>query len=146
MDDGTTIALGIQIAVCAAMMLLMTLTHVLGLLFISKSLRLRADRLQEQAFGFRAVGLMCATGVLLFILHTVEIWMFAGLYLYVGAMQTVEEALYYSASAYATLGRTADYFPPNWRLVGAVEALIGFLLIGWSTAFVVSKANKLMPD
>ena len=47
--------------------------------------------------------------------------------------------------AYATLGRTADYFPPDWRLIGALEALIGFLLIGWSKAFIVSKANRLMP-
>ena len=60
-------------------------------------------------------------------------------------MQTVEEALYYSASAYATLGRGAEFFPADWRLIGALEALIGFLLIGWSTAFIVSKVNRLMP-
>jgi hypothetical protein len=58
-------------------------------------------------------------------------------------MQTLEEALFYSASAYATLGWTADYFPPEWRLIGAIEALVGFLMLGWSTAFVVATMNRL---
>jgi hypothetical protein len=42
------------------------------------------------------------------------------------AIGSLEAALNCSASAYATLGRTADYFPADWRLVGAFEALIGF--------------------
>jgi hypothetical protein len=85
-------------------------------------------------------------GLLLLGLHTLEIGIFAAFYLWIDAMQTIEESLYYSAAAYATLGRTADYFPSDWRLMGAIEALIGFLLIGWSTAFIVSKVNRLMPD
>ena len=89
---------------------------------------------------------MSGMGLLLLILHTLEIAIFAVFYLLINAMQTMEESLYYSASAYATLGRTADYFPADWRLMGALEALIGFILIGWTTAFIVSKANRLMPD
>ena len=63
-------------------------------------------------------------------------------FLLVSAMN-LPEALFYSASAYATLGWTADYFPTSWRLIGAVEALIGFILIGWSTAFMVTTMRKL---
>lgn len=50
---------------------------------------------------------------------------------------------HYSASAYATLGQAGEYPTYEWRLVGAIESLIGFLLIGWSTAFIVSKVDKL---
>jgi hypothetical protein len=85
-------------------------------------------------------------GFTLLLLHSLEIGLFGAFYLWVGGVETVKEALFYSASTYTTLGRTAEYFPPDWRLIGAFEALIGFLLIGWSTAFIVSKANKLMPD
>ena len=60
-------------------------------------------------------------------------------------IETLDEALYYSAAAYATLGRTGEFFPEAWRLIGAFEALIGFLMIGWSTAFITSKATRLMP-
>ncbi|WP_396593021.1 ion channel [Brevundimonas sp. R86498] len=127
-------------------MLVMTVVHALGLTAISKVLKLRKDRLKEMSFSFRSISLLSATGLLLLSLHTFEIAIFAGFYLLIDAMGTVEEALYYSASNYATLGRTDDYLPPDWRLIGALEALIGFLLIGWSTAFIVSKSNRLMPD
>lgn len=127
-------------------MLVMTVTHALGLTGISKLLNLRKEHLKEMSFSFKSIALMSGMGLLLLVLHALEIGVFAGFYLLIDAMQTLEEALYYSASAYATLGRTADYFPPDWRLMGALEALIGFLLISWSTAFMVSKASRLMPD
>jgi hypothetical protein len=145
-EEGTqTIALGKQIGSVAGVMLVLTVTHALGLTGISKVLRLRGERLEEMSFSVRCIALLSAMGLLLFALHALEITIFALFYLAIGAMEGIEEALYYSASAYATLGRTAEYFPSDWRLVGALEALIGFLLIGWSTAFIVSKTDKLMP-
>jgi hypothetical protein len=134
--------LAIQLGVSALMMLVMTLVHGIGLFSISRVLKLKDDHLEEQEFNFESILRMCGIAMLLFALHTLEIWIFAVVYLVV-AMQSLEEALYYSASAYATLGRTADYFPQDWRLLGAMEALIGFLMIGWSTAFIVSKVNKM---
>jgi ascorbate-specific PTS system EIIC-type component UlaA len=35
-------------------------------------------------------------------------------------------------------------FPEEWRLVGALEALVGFLLIGWSTAFMVQTLRRII--
>ena len=144
--DVETVALGKQLVAAAGMMLAVTLTHALGLIAISKTLRLREQRLKEMEFDWRSLGLAAGMALMLLMLHSFEIGLFALFYLGIGAMHTLEESLYYSASAYATLGRTADYFPEDWRLLGALEALIGFLMIGWSTAFVVSKANRLMPD
>lgn len=141
--ESETIELGLQLGASALLVLLMTIVHGLGLVGISKLLNLKGDRLKELDFDSRAIILMCGMALLLFALHILEIWIFAAFYLLIGAMTTLENALYYSASAYATLGRTADYFPDDWRLIGALEALIGFLLIGWSTAFIVSRFNRL---
>ena len=121
----------------------MTVIHSLGLLGISRILRLDESRLEEHELNFSAMALMGMLGLSLFALHIAEIFVFAGFYLAVGALESLEEALYYSASAYATLGRTAEYFPEDWRLIGALEALVGFLLIGWSTAFMVGTMRKL---
>lgn len=140
-----TVTLGKQLVASAGMMLVITIVHALGLTGISKALDLRKEHLKELNFSFKSISLLSGMGLLLLCLHTLEIAVFSAFYLSVGAMQTVEEALYYSASAYSTLGRTADYFPSDWRLIGALEALIGFLMIGWSTAFIVSKVNKIMP-
>ncbi len=145
-EGAQTVTLGKQLAAAGGMMLVMTVTHAFGLTGISKLLNLRKEHLQEMSFSLKSIALMSGMGLLLLGLHAFEIGIFAGFYLLIDAMQTLEESLYYSASAYATLGRTADYFPADWRLIGALEALIGFLLISWSTAFMVSKASRLMPD
>ena len=82
----------------------------------------------------------------IFALHLVEIAIFALFYLAVDALQTVEAALYFSMSAYSTLGHPDLDFPDDWRLVGAVEGLIGFLLIGWSTAVFIADMNKVIRE
>lgn len=133
----------LQLAASTGLALLMTLTHGIGLTVIAAMLRLRKDRLEERDFDHRALLLMGTVGMLVFALHTLEIWAFALFYVVVGAIASLEDALFYSAAAYATLGRTVETFPEDWRLVGAFEALIGFLLIGWSTAFMVTTMNRL---
>lgn len=141
--DGKTIELGVQLAVAGGLVLVMTIVHGLGLVMITKLLRLDEERLKEHRFNVRAVVLMGAVAFLLFVLHIAEIWFFAAFYMTVGIIGDLGEALNYSASAYATLGRTIENFPDDWQLIGALEALIGFVLISWSTAFLVSIVNKL---
>ena len=139
----TAIALGLQLAVIGGFVLAMTVVHSVGLLGISKVLGLQEERLKEHEVDADAIWIMARLGLLIFILHLFEIALFAIFYLAVGGVDSLEEGLYQSASAYATLGQASEYFPTEWRLVAAVEALIGFILIGWSTAFLVSTMNKL---
>ena len=141
--DSATLALGAQLATSAGLVLVMVMIHAVGLLAISRLLHLRSEELKEKRLDLRSIGLLGTMGLLLFALHMLEIFLFALFYLTVEGMQTLEEALFYSASAYATLGWTADYFPPEWRLIGAIEALVGFLMLGWSTAFMVGTMNRL---
>ena len=88
--------------------------------------------------------LACAVALLLFALHVAEIALFALFYLAVGAAGDFEQALFSSASAYTTLGEPQADFPREWRLLGALEGLTGFLLLGWSTAFFVTDMNRLL--
>ena len=83
--DSATIALGLQLAVAAGFVLLMVIIHGLGLLGISRVLRLNADRLKKRDMDFGAIVLVGATGVLLFVLHIIEIVVFAIFYLGVDA-------------------------------------------------------------
>jgi hypothetical protein len=136
--------LGIQLAVVAAFVLVMVVLHSAGLVGISRVLRLHDERNIPNEFGLRAASLMGSYGVLLFALHFLEIFVFAAFYRLVGAMRSTEEALYYSASCYATLGASTRGFSEEWRLVGALEALVGFILIGWSTAFMMRTLRKII--
>ena len=141
--DPTTIALGVQLGAAAGLVLVMTVIHSVGLISISHMLRLNDARLKDHEMNARAIVLMAQLGLTIFVLHLIEIALFGLFYLAVGGVETLEEALHYSASSYATLGDTSEYFPREWRLIGAIEALIGFILIGWSTAFMVNTLTKL---
>jgi hypothetical protein len=143
-EDIEVAALGLQLAVIAGFVVLMVLMHSAGLVGISRVLRLHDESTIPNEFGVRALLLMGSYGLLLMVLHFTEILIFATFYLSVGSIHSLEEALYYSASCYATLGTTAANFPTEWRLVGAMEALVGFVLIGWSTAFMVRTLRKII--
>ncbi|HEX8625260.1 MAG TPA: hypothetical protein VF782_09290 [Allosphingosinicella sp.] len=124
----------------------MTLLHGAGVVAIARALRLDGERPGRRGFHLGTVPVLSAVALLLFALHSLEIAVFAAFYLVVGAFSGLEEALFYSATAYATLAQPEADFPLQWRLVGAMEGLIGFLLIGWSTAFLVTDMNRLLRE
>jgi hypothetical protein len=138
-----TVDIAVQLGASMLLVTICTLIHGLGLVAVSRALNLDEDRLKEHDFDISALMLMCGMALCLFLLHMLEIAVFAAFYLIVGALDSLEEALHFSASTYATLGQTADYFPEDWALTGAIEGLIGFLLIGWSTAFIVRNVTPL---
>jgi len=132
-----------QLAVSAGFVLLMVVVHSVGLLGIGKLLKLDEERLKKHRMNLGAVLLVGTTGTLLFLLHFLEIVIFALFYVWAEpSLGSFDDALYFSASAYATLGFTRTV-PEAWRLIGAFEAVIGFVLIGWSTAFVARMMDRL---
>lgn len=136
--------LGTQILAAFLLVVLMVVIHGLGVVWVTKLLRLEDSALRAHQLDYRAFGLLTSMALSLFALHALEIALFGLFYLQVGAIETVEEALYFSASSYATLGHPDIDFPAQWRLVGALEGLVGFLLLGWSTAVFVTDMNKLL--
>jgi hypothetical protein len=136
--------LGTQLVAAALLVVLMTLVHGLGVVGITKLLKLEDHALKAHTLDIGAFGLLTSMGLCLFALHAIEIALFAVFYMAVGALDAAEEALFFSASAYTTLGQPEVNFPDEWRLVGAIEGLVGFLLIGWSTAVFVTDMNKLL--
>ncbi len=79
----------------------------------------------------------------LFALHSVEIWMWAGLYQWLGAFTDFEHALYFSTSTYVTIGYGDLVLAPGFRILGAIEGASGIILIGWSTAFFFSIVDRM---
>jgi hypothetical protein len=72
-----------------------------------------------------------------------EIAVWAAFYAWKGGMPDLTSALYFSAVTYTTTGYGDLVLPPEWRLVGAVEALTGILMCGWSTALFLAVASAL---
>jgi hypothetical protein len=76
-------------------------------------------------------------------LHLVEIAIWAAFYHWQDAMVDLQSALYFSAVTYTTTGYGDVVLPQEWRLVGAVEALTGILMCGWSTGFFFTVVLRL---
>lgn len=78
------------------------------------------------------------------LLHLLEISFWAFFYTWKQCLPDLDAAFYFSAVTYTTTGYGDLVLPQPWRLVGAVEALTGILMCGWSTAFffaVVTRRN-----
>jgi len=78
-----------------------------------------------------------------FLALTVEIWIWAQFYLQVGALGSLEEALYFSTSTFTTVGYGDIVLSPDWRLISSFQSANGFILFGWSTAFIFEVTSKL---
>jgi hypothetical protein len=77
------------------------------------------------------------------LLHLIEITAWAFLYVRKAAMPDLQSALYFSAVTYTTTGYGDLVLPQEWRLVGAIEALTGILMCGWSTGFFFLVVNRM---
>lgn len=137
--------LGIQIFVAYLLVIVATLVHAIGIVLITKILRLDDASLRAHRLDLGALALLVTMALGMFALHTVEIGLFALFYRAIGALPDLESALYFSTESYTTLGSTIS-LPIEWRLVGAVEGLAGFVLIGWSIAVFVTDMNKLLRE
>jgi hypothetical protein len=78
------------------------------------------------------------------VLHLVEIAAWALLYGLLGAMPDLTSATYFSAVTYTTTGYGDLVLPGEWRLVGAIEALTGILMCGWSTGFFFAVVSQMV--
>ena len=78
------------------------------------------------------------------LLHLIEITAWALFYVRGGAMADLPSALYFSAVTYTTTGYGDLVLPQEWRLVGAIEALTGILMCGWSTGFFFAVVTRML--
>ena len=115
--------------------------HVTGLLALS-----RATAMADVNKG-RLTRVLLLTAVVFGLFATVglEIWLWAFTYWTLRVAENFEAALYLSTTTFSTVGY-GDIVPAaNWRLLAALEGVTGFLIIGWSTAYLVTASTRIGP-
>lgn len=124
--------------VCATVVI-----HFIGLLLLLRILRYRAHHFfrHESTLLHGALILFVVLGIV--VIHTVEIWFYAIVYLAIGALNDLESALYFSTVTFASLGYGDITLSKSWRLFGSIEAANGLILFAWSTAFLFSVTSRL---
>lgn len=135
-----------QLAISTLMVLLTVAIHGGGLVVLS-----RLQRLEEREERAENVSPMSTQGILftfalvlgLFVIHGVEIWLYAALYYLAGALPDLHTAVYFSTITYGTIGYDDEGMDRAWQLVAAIEGINGILLLGWSTAFFVALVARM---
>lgn len=135
--------LGIQLTIGSLMIVSTAVFHVLGLAAFLAFLDpwLNAGAVRRKFLGMLLALLTAVLGV--FFLHTVEIWSWAFLYVWLGEFDDIERALYFSCVTFTTLGYGDVTLGQDWQLLGGLEAANGIILVGVSTAFVIAVLRNL---
>lgn len=149
MDDHTVQSIHIlmpQLAWSTAMIMACVTVHGLGLAMLTHFVH-PSDSDQRVTHlppvSFRGIMITLAIVYSLFIIHGLEIWMFALFFRAVGALPTLESAIYYSTISYGAIGYDDVAMASDWRIVGALEGICGIIMLGWSTAYFVRILGRL---
>ena len=129
-----------RLLVACCLMAVCVIIHAGGLAWAIR--KLRGSPVPAPRF-WPSARLFVLVAVWIVLLHLVEITVWAGAYVWFGAMPDLQSALYFSAVTYTTTGYGDLVLAPEWRLDGGVEALTGILMCGWSTGFFFAIVNRL---
>lgn len=100
-------------------------------------------RTHERKFTHRHATLIIVLFVLvMFLAVVIDVWLWAAVYMTVGAISTLEEALYFSTTNFTTLGYGDVVLGKDWRLLASFEAANGLIIFGWIAALVVAVIQR----
>lgn len=132
-----------ELLVATLMVVLTTSMHVVGLKVLSRLLRLGSQISADHKQGLRQFYVPVALVLGLMCLHGLEIWTYAAAFLHLGAIGDIRTAVYFSTISYAAIGYSDAVIEKTWALVAAIEGINGLVLIGWSTAYLVTIMSRL---
>ena len=123
----------------AALMLVTGVVQTFGVVTLQEyaaRTRMRVDRNMT-----RIRMLVVLSGVIsyLFVLHILEMSLWAVFYRSVAGYTSFAVALYESALAFTTMD-TAD-LPPQWTFLSAAEGITGLLMLAWSTSVLFNQTE-----
>jgi len=126
------------------LIVLTILIHVFGIsLLRERAVRHFNQRSQMRQPTAEFVVVMGAITLAVTILHAAEAGIWALAYKSLGVLPDYSTAMLYSLNAITSYGHTNINLNDYWHLLGALEALNGWLLFGLSTAFLFGMIQKV---
>ncbi len=126
------------------LIVLTVIIHVLGLgLIAQKAAGVTTSMFERRHTTVVFVAVVGATTLVATCLHALEAWIWAFAYRFLGAIPDERSAMLYSLSAITSYGHANLQLQEHWQLMGALEALNGWLLFGLTTAFLFGMIEKV---
>ena len=130
-----------QLLFATFMVIVMAAIHLLGLAILTRVLRSHSRMMRRMKLLPLTVLMIGSIGIIA--IHTLEIWLWALIYLELGTFSSFEDALYFSTVTYASIGYGDLLLPHEWRIFGAIEGAAGIIMLGVSTAYLVSLLTRV---
>jgi hypothetical protein len=125
------------------LIVLTVVVHVVGLGLINRRvIGISAGNAVQRHPSTLFILVMGATTLSATILHGIEVVIWAGVYRLLGALPNDQMAVLYSLNAMTSYGHEETFLEAHWQLMGAMEALNGWLLFGLTTAFLFGIIQK----
>ncbi|HEX3350421.1 MAG TPA: hypothetical protein VHS58_20215 [Acetobacteraceae bacterium] len=119
---------------------------VMGLAGLAMRMRWLGDRSLGLGHAILIViGVIGAVGLPLSALHVIETAIWATAYVWLGALGSLQDAMFYSLDSMTTRGASGLTLQPHWRMMGALEAADGMILFGISTAYTLAVMQAYWP-
>ena len=117
--------------------------HTFGLIAVTHVVTALTGRFGENERSKIFAMLVAVLGI--FVVMAAEIWLWALCQYSLGVVPDFVTALYFSTATFSTVGY-GDIVPHHdWRVFAAMEGVNGFLLIGWSTAYLIAAGIRVGP-
>jgi hypothetical protein len=104
---------------------------------------LESLRTKERRFAHHHATLIIVLFVMfMFLAMIIDVWLWAAVYLVIGAIDTLEEALYFFTTTFTTIGYGDVVLGREWRLLASFEGANGLIVLGWTTALVIAAIQR----
>lgn len=131
-------------ALAVPLIVLTVVIHVVGLGLVSqKAVAIAITMIKRRNPKAAFMLVTGATTLLATCLHALEVGIWAAAYWIIDAFPDFRSSMLYSLNAITSYGHTTLTLQDQWQLMGALEALNGWLLFGLTTAFLFAVIGKV---
>ncbi|MDH4007833.1 MAG: potassium channel family protein [Desulfuromonadales bacterium] len=132
----------LNVAIAAFMMIVTTCIHAGGMELMLRGVKNHRAGLRAWLRKTRIYWVV-TTILVMFAVALLEALAWASVYLALGALKGLEQALYFSLVTFTTLGYGEIVLDERWRLLASFEAANGIIMFGWSTAIVMAVVHRV---
>ena len=117
---------------------------VMAVLLILRRLLHHLEAQKQPEKQLKAIGILAIVVTGLFVGHLLQFASWALLFLGLGEFSDFQTAFYHSAVNFASLGYGDIVMSERWRLLGALQAASGVLMLGLSAGTILSVMHAVL--
>ena len=126
-------------------LVLTVVVHVCAFVMIGLAVMRVAPRPSGRRRPGRFILAVALTALVAASLHGLEAALWAAVFVGLGALPDMHDAMLYSLGAITSYGHVGIYLEDRWKLLGAIEAVNGLILFGLTTAFLFAAIQGISP-